>query len=122
MMKNRIEVEGYLAAKPEQRFLPSGASVANARLGETYTIKRNGSTEEKYTNWHSLSFYGDLATAASRLEKGAHLFVVGWIENREWTAKDGAKRSVWELNVSSFHKIAPASPKTGVGEGESNAA
>jgi single-strand DNA-binding protein len=106
-MKNRIEVQGYLGAKPEHRFLPSGASVANARLAETYRIKRANGKDEEQTNWHSLAFYGDVATAASKLEKGAHLFIVGWIENREWTGKDGSKRSVWEVIVSSFHRIAP---------------
>lgn len=80
--------------------------MANARLGETYTIKRTtGNGSDQHTNWHALTFYGDLATAAARLEKGAHLFVVGWMENREWTGQDGRKRSTWELNVSNFHEI-----------------
>lgn len=39
MQKNRIELAGYLAAKPELRYLPSGTKVANARLGETYRFK-----------------------------------------------------------------------------------
>ena len=36
MQKNRIELAGYLATKPEARFLPSGTKVANARLKESY--------------------------------------------------------------------------------------
>jgi single stranded DNA-binding protein len=104
-MKNRIEVEGYLAAKPEPRFLPSGTQVANGRLGETYAIKHGDGKSEQHTNWHALSFYGDLATTATRLEKGAHLFVIGWMEQREWNG-NGGKRTTWELNVSNFHEIA----------------
>ena len=36
MQKNRIEIAGYLAAKPEARYLPSGTQVANARVAEGY--------------------------------------------------------------------------------------
>ncbi len=36
MQKNRIELAGFLAAKPEVRHLPSGTPVANARLAEGY--------------------------------------------------------------------------------------
>jgi len=112
-MKNRIEVEGFLASKPEPRFLPSGTRVANARLGESYTVKREPGKEDPHTNWHALSFYGDLAVAAATLEKGSHLFVVGSYECREWTGSDQRKRSAWELNVSSFHEIAPRASRPG---------
>jgi single stranded DNA-binding protein len=106
-VKNRIELQGYLAARPERRLLPTGTSVANAKLGETYLIVRgNGKAPDKHTNWHSLSFYGERASTAARLEKGAHLFIVGHIECREWTGKDGSKRSTWEVQVSHFHQIA----------------
>jgi len=36
MQRNRLEVAGYLAAKPALRRLPSGTPVANVRLGESY--------------------------------------------------------------------------------------
>ena len=39
MQENRIELAGYLAAKPEVRYLPSGTPVANARLAEGYRYK-----------------------------------------------------------------------------------
>jgi hypothetical protein len=36
MQRNRLEVSGYLAAKPTLRYLGSGTPVANAKLGESY--------------------------------------------------------------------------------------
>ena len=50
MQKNRIEVAGYLAGKPEVRYLPSGTPVANARLGESYTFKDGKGKAQKHTN------------------------------------------------------------------------
>jgi single-strand DNA-binding protein len=107
MQKNRIEVAGYLAAKPEVRYLPSGTPVANARLGESYSFKDGAGQQQKHTNWHSLSFYGDLSTLAAGYEKGDNLFVEGSVEQRQFAPKgDGVKRTVHEIIVRSCHLIA----------------
>ncbi len=125
-MKNRIEVSGYLTAKPERRFLPSGAGVANARLGESYSFEDSSGKQQRHTNWHSLTFYGGLANVAGSLDKGDHLFVQGSIEQREFTPRDGAKRTVWELIVQHCHLIAPprdtpAAKATAVGASQETA-
>ena len=112
MQKNRIEVAGFLAAKPEVRFLPSGTPVANARLGESYTFKDSGGKSQKHTNWHSLSFYGDLSSLAAAYDKGDNLFVEGSVEQRQFTPNSGGiKRTVHEIIVRSCHLIAqPPAP------------
>jgi len=114
MQKNRIEVAGYLAAKPEIRYLPSGTPVANARLGESYTFKDGAGKQQKHTNWHSLSFYGDLSSVAAAYDKGDNLFVEGSVEQRQFAPKsDGVKRTVHEIIVRSFHLIAPSRASNG---------
>src|SRR5215472_13431347 len=108
MQKNRIEVAGYLAAKPVVRYLPSGTPVANARIGESYMFKDGDGKPQKHTNWHGLSFYGDLSTFALTLDKGDNIFVEGSIEQRKFTpAKDGIERTIQEIVVRSCHIIAP---------------
>jgi single-strand DNA-binding protein len=108
MQKNRIEVAGYLASKPEIRYLPSGTPVANARLGESYTFKDGQGKPQKHTNWHNLSFYGDLSSTAAAYEKGDNLFVEGSVEQRQFAPKsDGVKRTVHEVIVRNCHLIAP---------------
>ena len=111
MQKNRIEVSGYLAAKPAVRYLPSGTPVATVRLGETYPYVSQGKAEQ-HTNWHSLSFYGDLANLALTFDKGDHLFVEGSMEQRQFTPADGSKRTIWELIVHSCHLISDPRPRT----------
>ena len=106
MQKNRIEVAGYLAAKPEVRYLPSGTPVANARLGESYSFKDGAGHQQKHTNWHSLSFYGDLSKVALGFEKGDYLFIEGSVEQRQFAPADGVKRTVHEIIVRSCHLIA----------------
>ena len=110
-MRNRIEVEGYLADKPGRRLLGSGTPIANVRMGETYGFRDRGGNIQKQTNWHSLSFYGELADLAMSFEKGDHLFIEGSIEQREFTPKDGSPRTVHEIVVRSCHLITPPRPR-----------
>ena len=107
MQRNRLEVVGYLAAKPVRRRLASGTPVANVRLGESYRYQDGDSKTQQHTNWHSLSFYGDLSRVAMTFEKGDNIFVEGTIEQRQFTPKgDGAQRTVHEVVVRTCHLIA----------------
>jgi single-strand DNA-binding protein len=106
MQMNRVEIAGYLVKKPEVRYLPSGMPVANARLGQTYKFQDNSQQWHERTNWHSLSFYGDLSKLAVAFDKGDNIFVEGTIEQREFVPKDGAKRVVNEIVVRYCHAIA----------------
>ncbi|HEX5424851.1 MAG TPA: single-stranded DNA-binding protein [Candidatus Acidoferrales bacterium] len=109
MQKNRIEIAGFLAAKPVLRFLPSGTPVANVRLGESYTFKDSDGKPRKHTNWHSLSFYGDLSAVAVGFEKGDNIFAEGSIEQRQFIPKkDGVQRTIQEIVVRACHIIAPS--------------
>jgi single-strand DNA-binding protein len=107
MQRNRLEVVGYLAAKPALRYLPSGTPVANVRLGESYRYQDGDGKPQQHTNWHNLSFYGDLSRVATTLEKGDNIFVEGTIEQRQFTPKgDGVQRIVHEVVVRNWHLIA----------------
>jgi single-strand DNA-binding protein len=107
MQRNRLEVVGYLATKPALRYLPSGTPVANVRLGESYRYQDGEGKSQQHTNWHSLSFYGDLSRAAASFEKGDNIFVEGTIEQRQFTPKgDGVQRIVHEVVVRNCHLIA----------------
>ena len=105
MQKNRIELAGYLAAKPELRYLPSGTKVANARLGESYRHRGPDGQFQTHTNWHSLTFYDQLADLAVTYDQGENLFVEGAIQQRKFTPKDGVTRTVHEVIVRTCHII-----------------
>ena len=113
MQMNRIEIAGYLVKKPEIRYLPSGTPVANARLGQSYRYQDSNQKWNEHTNWHSLSFYGDLANIAVAFDKGENLYVEGTIEQREFTPKDGGTRTINEIVVRHCHVIAPARQAAG---------
>jgi single-strand DNA-binding protein len=113
MQQNRFQVAGYLAAKPEVRYLPSGMKVANARLGETYQYKGKDQHVETHTNWHRLTFYDTLADVAVTFNQGDNVFAEGSIQQRQYTPADGSKRTVNEVVVKSCHLIAPSRYRPG---------
>ena len=106
MQKNRIELAGYLAAKPEARFLPSGTKVANARLKENYRFTGSDGKQQTHANWHSLVFYGEVADIALSYEKDDNIYVEGSLQQRKFTPADGVTRTVHEVHVRSCHQIA----------------
>ena len=105
MQKNRIELAGYLGAKPSVRFLPSGTPVANVRMAEGYRYTDRNNQPQEHTNWHSLVFYGDLADMAATFEKGDNIFVEGTLQTRQFTPKDGSQRTVYEVVARTAHQI-----------------
>jgi single-strand DNA-binding protein len=114
---NRVEIAGYIAKRPEVRCLPSGLPVANARLGQTYRFQDNSQQWHERTNWHNLSFYGDVSKVAVTFEKGDNVFVEGTIEQREFVPKDGVKRIVNEIVVRHCHVISPSRGALPTGNG-----
>ena len=108
MQMNRVEVAGFLSKKPEIRYLPSGTPVANVRLGQSYRFQDGNKQWQERTNWHNLSFYGDLSAVALEFDKGENLYIEGAIEQREFTPKDGSPRTINEIVVRHCHVIAPS--------------
>lgn len=112
MQKNRIELAGYIAAKPECRHLPSGTPVANVRMAEGYRYTDRNNQQQEHTNWHNLVFYGDLAEIALTYEKGDNIHVDGTLQTRKFTPKDGSTRTVYEIIARAVFLIAkPRSQK-----------
>ena len=110
MQKNRIELAGYLADKPQVRYMPSGTPVANVRMAEGYRYTDRNNQGQEHTNWHNLVFYGDLADIAVTYEKGENVFVEGTLQTRKFTPKDGSPRTLYEIIARSVYLI--AKPRT----------
>lgn len=95
--------------------------VANARLGQSYRYQDGNQQWQERTNWHNLSFYGELSKVAAMFDKGENVFVEGTIEQREFTPKDGSTRTIYEVIVRHCHLIA-VSKDASAAEGAANGA
>ena len=118
-ISNCRRTAGYLADKPQVRYMPSGMPVANVRMAEGYRYTDRNNQSQEHTNWHNLVLYGDLADIAVTYEKGENIFVEGTLQTRKFTPKDGSPRTIYEIITRSVYLI--AKPRTTKEAPEDNA-
>lgn len=94
---NNITIAGQLGKDAEQRFLPNGDAVASFSVADSQG-------KDKPTIWWNCSLFGKRAEALTQyLTKGQAVTVVGNVTQREYTDKDGNKRTamdVWVNNIA----------------------
>jgi single-strand DNA-binding protein len=100
---NRVELIGNLGKDPEVRHTASGDAVTTITLAtsEYWKDKQTGEQKEK-TEWHRIVFFGKVAEiAGDYLRQGSQCRIVGKLQTRDYE-KDGVKRYVTEIVVSSM--------------------
>jgi single-strand DNA-binding protein len=112
-MVNKVTLIGYLGADPEVRRIENGAAVARIRLATSESYKDNAGTWQNRSEWHTVIAWRELAERSeATLKKGSLIYVEGKLATRDWTDKNGTKRSSTEV-VASY--IKPLSAKEGSG-------
>lgn len=96
-MLNRIILMGRLARDPELRHTQTGTPVASFRLAVDRDFK-DKQTGEKATDWIDVVAWRQTAEFVSRFfTKGRLAVVEGRLQMRDWTDKDGNKRTSAEV-------------------------
>lgn len=103
-MANHIELLGRLTKDPEIRYTPNQKVVATFTLAVDRPFKaENG---QKEADFISCVVWGKPAELiGNSCAKGHRLFVEGRLQIRNFEGKDGQKRYVTEVIVSSFEFI-----------------
>lgn len=96
-MLNHIVIMGRLAFDPELRQTQSGLPVTTFRLAVDRDFK-DKSTGERVTDWIDCVAWRSTAEYVSRyFSKGRMAVVEGRLQIRDWTDKDGNKRTTAEV-------------------------
>ena len=67
------------------------------------TVAENvGKDDQKRTNFHRVTLWGELGEHAATLEKGTSVIVVGRLDQREYEDREGVKRQAWEVTADAF--------------------
>lgn len=99
-MFQRIELIGRVGRDPETRYTGSGKAVANFSIATSESWKDNNGEKQEKTVWWKLVAWGKLAEIIQQyVTKGQLLMVAGSGDNREWTDKEGVKRTSFEVTV-----------------------
>ena len=99
---NNCIMMGRLCAEPELKTTPTGISVTTFSLA----VDRNHTSREgeRLTDFIPCVAWRQTADFICRhFRKGQRMAVEGAMQSRSYTAKDGGKRTVWELQVRQVH-------------------
>ncbi|MBM3221798.1 MAG: single-stranded DNA-binding protein [Candidatus Rokubacteria bacterium] len=89
---------GNLTRRPELRHTSAGTAVADMRLAVNRRYAAQSGETRTDTTFLTVVVWGKQAEAsAQHLDKGSQVFVEGRIQIREWTGKDGQKRTATEI-------------------------
>jgi single-strand DNA-binding protein len=104
---NKITIVGYLGRDPELRYTPSGTAVCDFSVATTERKpKRDGEEGEEITTWFRVNMWGRQAELANQyLQKGRLVYVEGRLSQREYTDRDGNKRTSLDVHGTDMRFI-----------------
>jgi single-strand DNA-binding protein len=98
-----VTLVGNVAAEPDLKFLPSGASVCNFSLASTPRVKDGESWVDGETMWVRCAAWRELAeNVAESLVKGTRVIVQGRLKVRSFETDAGEKRTSIEMDVDAI--------------------
>ncbi len=102
-MLNHITIMGRLVRDPELRRTGSGVAVASFRVAvdRDYVSKDGGERKADFIDCVAWRQTGEFIS--KYFSKGRMIVVEGRLEMRDWTDKDGNKRTSAEINVANAY-------------------
>jgi single-strand DNA-binding protein len=97
MADNTITLVGNITRDPELRFTANGRAVASFGIAVGRRYQVNGEWQEQ-TSYFNVTAWGQLGeNAAASLSKGTRIVVTGRLEQREYTTREGDKRTAIDV-------------------------
>lgn len=104
---NKVFLIGNLTRDPEMRSTQSGVAVCNFTIAVNRRF-RNPQTGQQETDFLNVVAWRQLAELCSKyLAKGRKVAVTGSIQTRQYEAKDGSKRTAWDIVADEVEFLAP---------------
>jgi single-strand DNA-binding protein len=120
MYLNSVTLTGFLGGDAEAKTLKNDGSLTVFSVATKNSWKDTETGEwVSRTEWHRCVAFGRVAEATAALKKGAHVYVQGQLQTREYVGNKGAdKQRVTEIRVSSVLKVEILSQDDSVQAGE----
>jgi single-strand DNA-binding protein len=108
-MVNRIFLIGNLGRDPDMSYTPNGKAWTKFTLAVNRVQRNKESGElQKETDWFNIVAWDRLAeTCNNYLRKGSKVFIEGRMQSRQYTDKDGVKRTAWDVIASDMQMLDP---------------
>jgi single-strand DNA-binding protein len=113
-MLNKVILIGYAGADSEMKFTAAGIPVAKFSLAVTEVYKNGDGEKKTNTLWIRCVAWRRWAEIAGEfVTKGKFLFIEGRLQLRSYEDREGKKRDVTEVVVTTLRLLGP--PKNGNG-------
>lgn len=104
---NKVFLIGNLTKDPEMRSTQSGVPVCNFTIAVNRRF-RNQQTGQRETDFLNVIAWRQLAELCAKyLAKGRKVAVTGSIQTRTYEAKDGSKRTAWDIVAGEVEFLSP---------------
>lgn len=99
-MLNKVILTGRCGKDPDKRMTPNGVPVTSV----TIAVDRDFGNGKKETDWFDIVAWNNTAKfLADHFYKGSMMVVVGRLQQRDWTDKDGNKRKTTEVVAENIY-------------------
>lgn len=98
---NKVQLTGRLGADPSLRYTAHGSAIATFRVASNRTWRSSSGAAHEETEWFRIVAWDQLAERCrDLLGKGAHIYVEGRLQTRQWTEPGGQLRFAAEVIAS----------------------
>ena len=108
---NKVFLIGNLTRDPETRTTQSGTTVCSFTIAVNRRMKQDGQQETDFFNIVAWRQLGELCQ--KYLSKGKKCAVTGRLQTRSYEAKDGSKRTAWDIVAEEVEFLSPVGQSTG---------
>lgn len=100
---NKVILLGNLGKDPEIKYLEGNIPRVNFSLATTESFRDKAGNRIDQTEWHNIVMWRQNAENANKLlRKGMQIYLEGRINTRQWTDKEGQKKSITEIVAETF--------------------
>lgn len=109
---NKVQLTGRLGADPTMRNTPQGSTITTFRVASNRSWRSSSGASHEETEWFRIVAWDQLAEECRSLSKGAHIYIEGRLQTRQWAEADGQTRLTAEVIASEIIVLAdrPAPP------------
>ena len=122
-MLNKVMLIGYVGADSEMKFTAAGIPVANFSLAVKEVYKNGDGEKKTNTLWiHCVAWRRWAEIVGEHVSKGKFLYVEGRLQLRVYEDREGQKRNVTEVVVTTLRFLGSAKNGNGAKSAESSKA
>ena len=98
---NKVQLTGRLGADPALRYTAQGSAIVTFKVASNRSWRTAAGTSHEDTEWFRVVAWDQLAEQCQQqLARGAHIYVEGRLQTRQWADEAGQQRSSTEVVAS----------------------